>query len=53
MSDKFITENSRFLDNLLPGDVVLADRGFNIEESIGAVGASLDIPTFTRGLQLK
>lgn len=26
-SDKFITENSNFLSHLLPGDLVLADRG--------------------------
>ena len=34
-SDKFITENSGILDKLLPGDVVLADRGFNISKSVG------------------
>lgn len=28
-SDKHITQNSCFLDNLLPGDIVLADRGFD------------------------
>ena len=33
-SDKYITENSEILDNLQPGDVILADRGFSIEESI-------------------
>ncbi|CAL1544743.1 unnamed protein product, partial [Lymnaea stagnalis] len=27
-SDKYVTENSKFLDNLLPGDIILADRGF-------------------------
>lgn len=48
-SDKLITENSGFLDNILPGDLILADRGFNIEDSIGAVGASLKIPVFTTG----
>ena len=49
VSDKYITEHSGFLNHLLPGDVVLADRGFNIEDSIGSRGASLDIPAFTRG----
>ena len=27
MSDKFLTEHCGILDKLLPGDVVLADRG--------------------------
>ena len=50
-SDQFITENSGFLDNILAGDVILAepDRGFLIEEALGACGASLYIPAFTRG----
>lgn len=49
VSDKFITENSGYLAKLLPGDVVLADRGFNVEESIAYMGATLNIPSFTRG----
>ena len=48
-SDKYITENSGFLNKLLPGDIVLADRGFFIEESVGSMGASLQIPDFTKG----
>ena len=48
-SDRYIVENSGFLNNILPGDVILADRGFNIEDSVGAIGASLQIPAFTRG----
>ena len=48
-SDKYITENSGFLNKLLPGDVVLADRGFNIEESVGLMCAELKIPAFTKG----
>nr|XP_002732168.1 PREDICTED: uncharacterized protein LOC100375462 [Saccoglossus kowalevskii] len=49
VSDKHITENSGILDNLLPGDLILADRGFNIQESVGSVCAELKIPAFTRG----
>ena len=33
----------------MPGDVVLADRGFNVEECIAYRGATLNIPAFTRG----
>ena len=48
-SDQYITENSGFLHNINAGDVILADRGFLIEETLGAHGASLHIPAFTRG----
>ncbi|XP_077093987.1 uncharacterized protein LOC143746108 [Siphateles boraxobius] len=48
-SDKHITEHSGFLNKLLPGDIVLADRGFNIRESVGMMCAEVKIPTFTRG----
>ena len=49
VSDKRITEDSGLLKNLLPGDIVLADRGFNIEDSVAFYCASLKIPAFTRG----
>lgn len=49
VSDRHITEHCGLLDNLLPGDVVLADRGFNISESVGFYCARLHIPAFTRG----
>ena len=48
-SDKYITEKSGILDNLLPGDVVMVDRGFNIEEAVNFFQAKLAIPNFTRG----
>ena len=48
-SDKFVTENSGFLTNLLPGDLVLADRGFTVHESVWYYQASLNIPAFTKG----
>lgn len=47
--DKRITEQCGLLDKLLPGDKVMADRGFNISESVGLSCAELIIPTFTRG----
>ncbi|XP_050515047.1 uncharacterized protein LOC126890236 [Diabrotica virgifera virgifera] len=48
-SDKYLTENSDFFKLLLPGDVVLADRGFLVEDSIKILGAKLIIPAFTKG----
>ena len=48
-SDKYITEHCGILKKLLPGDVILADRGFNIAESVGTMQARLHIPAFTKG----
>ena len=45
----YITENCGFLHHIYHGDVILADRGFLTEESLGARGASLCIPAFTKG----
>lgn len=49
VSDKKLTEASGILNNLFPGDVVLADCGFSIDESVGLFCVSLKIPTFIRG----
>ncbi|WAR11745.1 hypothetical protein MAR_025925 [Mya arenaria] len=48
-SDKTITENSGILDKLVPGDLILADRGFDIQESVGTMCAQVYIPAFTKG----
>ena len=48
-ADKFLTENCGILDNHLPGDLVLADRGFTVHESVWFVQANLNIPAFTKG----
>ena len=48
-SDQFITENSGFLYIFRATDVILVDIGFLIKEALGAHGASLHIPVFTRG----
>lgn len=48
-SDKHITEHSGFLKHLQHGDVILTDRGFNVAECLGSVGASLHISSFTLG----
>ena len=38
VSDKMIIEDCGYLRKLYPGDAVLADRGFNIEESVAYIG---------------
>lgn len=48
-SDKYLTEHCGLLENLLPGDVVLADRGFDIADSVGMKRARLHLPAFTKG----
>lgn len=48
-SDKHLTENCGFLDKVLPGDTVMADRGFTISESVGLKHGKLVIPAFTEG----
>ena len=49
VSDVHLTENCGILDTLLPGDLILADRGFNIHESAGLFCAQVKIPPFTKG----
>ena len=44
-----MTENCGIFKNLLPGDLVLADRGFNVHESVRYHQANLNIPAFTKG----
>ena len=48
VSDRFITENSGFLDNVRPGDEIMADRGFTIRDLLTDRRATLVIPPFTR-----
>ena len=48
-SDKFLTEKCGLLELLKPGDLVMADRGFTIEESPALHQAQLAIPVFTKG----
>ena len=43
VSDVYLTEHCGILKNL-PGDVVFADRGFTIADSVGAMRATLHIP---------
>lgn len=48
-SDKYLTENCGILNKLLPGDLVMADRGFTIHEGVALKHAKLVIPAFTKG----
>ena len=48
-TDKCITQNSGFLQQLDYGDVILADRGFDISDDLALHGVRLEIPSFTRG----
>ena len=49
VSDQHLTVKCGILDNLIPGDLVLADRGFNIHEAAGLYCAEVKMPPFTRG----
>ena len=48
VSDIYIIENSGLLHHLLPGDVLIADRGFNIQEAAGMFCAEVKIPPFNK-----
>ena len=48
-SDKYLAEHCSLLNNLVPGDTILADRGFDISDSVGFYCSTLDIPAFTKG----
>jgi hypothetical protein len=45
-SDKYVVIQSGYLMHILPGDVILADRGFLVEEEISSRGAKLITPSF-------
>lgn len=50
-SDSHLTENCGFLNNIQTGDVILADRGFTVSDSVAFCHAELKIPAFTKGKQ--
>ena len=49
VSDQHLTENCGILDLLLPGDQVLTNRGFNIQEAVGLYCTEVEIAPFTKG----
>ena len=48
VSDKKITRDCGILDLLEPGDQIMADRGFDIEDDL-PTGVTLNIPPFLNG----
>ena len=48
-SDKYVTEQCGFLKHLLHGDTVMADRGFSIGESVGSMGANVEMLHLQKG----
>jgi len=49
ISNRHLTAKSGLLKHLKYGDLVLADRGFDISDDLAIVGASLAILPFTKG----
>ncbi|XP_077497991.1 uncharacterized protein LOC144108696 [Amblyomma americanum] len=48
-SDKYIVRTCGVKDYLLPGDEIMADRGFKLEPHLEAQGIRMNAPAFTRG----
>ena len=49
ISDNELTRNSGILDLLEPGDSVMADHGFDIQDDLALLGVRLNIPPFLKG----
>ena len=53
VSDDQLTRSSGILQKLCPGDVVMADRGYWLQQDFGMLQCELVVPSFTKGkLQL-
>ena len=48
-TDRFVVENSSFLDILRPGQRIIADRGFTVRDLFAKKKAFLTIPSFLNG----
>ena len=49
ISDKALTEDCGIFDHLRLHEILLADRGFLIEDSVRQMQAELKMPAFTKG----
>ena len=49
VSNNYIAHNSGILHYYVPGDVIMADRSFDIGDSVDMMQARLRIPVFTKG----
>ena len=49
VSDVYPIENFGILENLIHGDLILADRGFTIQDATGLYCAEVKVPSFTKG----
>ena len=49
VSDVHLTEHCGLLEKLLPGDIILADRGFSVQETASLYCAEVKVPSFTKG----
>ena len=45
ISDKEIVRQSGFLDFIMPGDAIMANKGFNIQDLLAIKGAALIAPS--------
>ena len=48
-SDKYIFEHCGILENILPGDYVMADRGFDVGDALAGRRATLIVPAYMKG----
>ncbi|KAJ1526613.1 hypothetical protein ONE63_008199 [Megalurothrips usitatus] len=49
ITDRKLVDQSGFMDHLLPGDGVMADRGFDMEDRCDERNIDLFVPAFLRG----